>query len=264
MSGIFSDDWKCARVAPLFKQGESSVLNNYWPTSVISVVAKVFERIVYDQLYNFLNSEEIISKTIWFPVSTLNCYCTSRSHWQLGVDYRSWLRQCRSVCRLKERHSTLLIMRYCYLKWIDVEFKVKLWIGLHCIWQIAHNVAQLTVVSLTSSLLYAVYLIYINDLSNCLSFSIPRMYADDTHITYAGSDLHLIQSSLSHGVEKLINWLVSDRLALKTIKTEFMLIGSRQRSSTLSDTLELSIDNIPINQVSSVKSLGIYVEENST
>ena len=90
------------------------------------------------------------------------------------------------------------------------------------------------------------------------------MYADDTHITYAGSDLHLIQSSLSHDVEKLSNWLVSDRLTLKTTKTEFMLIGSRQRSSTLSDTLELSIDNIPIKQVSSVKSLGIYVEENST
>ena len=90
------------------------------------------------------------------------------------------------------------------------------------------------------------------------------MYADDTHITYAGSDLHLIQSSLSHDVEKLRNWLVSDRLTLKTTKTEFMLIGSRQRSSTLSDTLELSIDNIPIKQVSSVKSLGIYIEENST
>ena len=43
-----------------------------------------------------------------------------------------------------------------------------------------------------------------------------------------------------------------------------MLIGSRQRSSTLSDTLELSIDNIPIKQVSSVKSLEIYIEENST
>ena len=90
------------------------------------------------------------------------------------------------------------------------------------------------------------------------------MYADDTHITYAGSDLHLIQSSLSHDVEKLSNWLVSDRLTLKTTKTEFMLIGSRQRSSTLSDTLELSIDDIPIKQVSSVKSLGIYIEENST
>ena len=50
MSGIFPDDWKCARVTPLFKQGESSDLNNYRPISVISVVAKVFGRIVYDQL----------------------------------------------------------------------------------------------------------------------------------------------------------------------------------------------------------------------
>ena len=57
MFGIFPDDWKCARVSLLFKQGESFDLNNYRPISVISVVAKVFERIVYDQLYNFLNGE---------------------------------------------------------------------------------------------------------------------------------------------------------------------------------------------------------------
>ena len=50
MSGIFPDDWKCARVIPLFKQGESFDLNSYRPISVISVIAKVFERIVYDQL----------------------------------------------------------------------------------------------------------------------------------------------------------------------------------------------------------------------
>ena len=49
--GIFPDDWKCARVTPLFKQGDRDDLNNYRPISVISVVAKVFERIVYDQLY---------------------------------------------------------------------------------------------------------------------------------------------------------------------------------------------------------------------
>ena len=80
---------------------------------------------------------------------------------------------------------------------------------------------------------------YINDLPNFLSFSIPRMNADDTHITYAGSDLHLTQSSLSHDLEKLSKWLVSNRLTLngkKTTKTEYMLIGSRQRLSTLSDT----------------------------
>jgi len=44
----------------------------------------------------------------------------------------------------------------------------------------------------------------------------------------------------------------------------FMLIGSRQKLSTLSNPLELSIDNVPIDQVSSVKSLGIFIDENLT
>ena len=90
------------------------------------------------------------------------------------------------------------------------------------------------------------------------------MYADDTHITYAGSDLHLIQSSLSHDHEKLSKCLVSNRLTLNSTKTEFMLISSRQRLTTLSDTLELSIDNVLIEQIPSVKSLGIYIDDNLT
>ena len=49
-SGIFPDHWKCARVTPSFKQREASDLNNYRPISVISVIAKVFERIVYDHI----------------------------------------------------------------------------------------------------------------------------------------------------------------------------------------------------------------------
>jgi len=43
-----------------------------------------------------------------------------------------------------------------------------------------------------------------------------------------------------------------------------MSIGSRRRLSTLSDTLELSIDNVPIEQVPAVKSLGIYIDGNLT
>ena len=72
------------------------------------------------------------------------------------------------------------------------------------------------------------------------------MYADDTDIT-------------SHDLEKLSKRLLSNRLTFNATKTEFTLIGSRQRLSTLSDTLELLIDNVPIEQVSSVKSLGIYI-----
>ena len=70
LSGIFPDDWKCARVSPLFKQDEASDLNDYRPISVISLIAKVFERIVYDQLYNFG-----AMKISFLHINRLNCNC---------------------------------------------------------------------------------------------------------------------------------------------------------------------------------------------
>ena len=112
ISGIFADDWKCARVTPLFKQGESFDLNNYRPISVISVVAKVFERIVYDQLYNFLSSEEIISKLqsgFWSLHSTVTALLEATDSWAFNID-RGYV---NAVVFLDlKRHLTLLIMRY--------------------------------------------------------------------------------------------------------------------------------------------------------
>ena len=93
----------------LFKQGESFDLNNYRPISVIFVVAKVFERIVYDQLYNFLNGEEIISKQqSGFRCqkhSTVTALPGATDSW--AFKYRSWLRQYRSVSRLKKALDTV-------------------------------------------------------------------------------------------------------------------------------------------------------------
>ena len=106
------------------------------------------------------------------------------------------------------------------------------------------------------------FLIYINDLPNCLSFCQPRMYADDTHITYASADLHSMQSSLNRDLSNIHKWLLCNKLTLNSTKTEFMLIGSRQKLSTLSESLELSIDNIAIKQVSTTKSLGILIDNN--
>ena len=90
------------------------------------------------------------------------------------------------------------------------------------------------------------------------------MYADDTHITYAGGDLSSIQSNLNHDLSNLNKCLTFNKLTLNATKTEFMLIGSRQRLSTLPATLELSINNVPINRVSSVKLLGVLIDENQT
>ena len=76
-------------MTPLFKQGERTDVNNYRPISVISVIAKMFERIVYDQLYGFLANEEIITnqqsgfRSLHSTVTTL---LEATGSWTFNVD----------------------------------------------------------------------------------------------------------------------------------------------------------------------------------
>ena len=87
MSGIFPDDWKCAKVTTLLSR--ESHLNNYRPISVISVVAKAFERIVYDQLYNSLNREKSISKKqsgFRSLHSTITAHLEATDSWAFNID----------------------------------------------------------------------------------------------------------------------------------------------------------------------------------
>ena len=74
--------------------------------------------------------------------------------------------------------------------------------------------------------------------------------------------MNSIQLNLNHDLGNLKKWLISNKLTLNTAKTEYMLIGSRQKLSTLSSQPELSIDNVPIEKVTSVKSLGKFIDEN--
>jgi len=51
-----------AKATPIFKQGDRSDVDNYRPISVISAIAKVFERIVYSQLSSCLSQNNILSQ----------------------------------------------------------------------------------------------------------------------------------------------------------------------------------------------------------
>ena len=82
------------------------------------------------------------------------------------------------------------------------------------------------------------------------------MYADDIHIPYAGANSFPTQSNINYDSE-VSKWLICNKLTLNTTRTEFMFIGSRQKLSTLSESVELSIDNIPVKQISITKSLVI-------
>ena len=60
-TGIFLDEWKLAHVTPVHKNGSPSDVNNYRPISIIPIIAKLFEKIIYDQYYKYLLDNNLLS-----------------------------------------------------------------------------------------------------------------------------------------------------------------------------------------------------------
>ena len=85
------------------------------------------------------------------------------------------------------------------------------------------------------------------------------MYADDTHLTYASDNVDNIQLHLNQDLENVHNWLRANKLTLNMTKTEFMLIGSRQRLSTLTESPTFAINDFEVSQVTTAKSLGVTI-----
>ena len=52
--GVVPDEWKCAKVTPVFKKGKRIEMDNYRPISVLPVASKLLERVVHRQLYQSL------------------------------------------------------------------------------------------------------------------------------------------------------------------------------------------------------------------
>ena len=85
------------------------------------------------------------------------------------------------------------------------------------------------------------FLTSINDLPNCLSHCQRRMYADDTHLTFNSNHIDCIDLNPNQVLINIIDWLIANKLALKTSKIE-LLIGSRKRFKTLETAPSLSIN----------------------
>ena len=58
--GVFPRELKKARVVPIFKTGDKSLINNYRPISILSFYSKVFEKLMYNKLYNFIEANDIL------------------------------------------------------------------------------------------------------------------------------------------------------------------------------------------------------------
>ena len=105
------------------------------------------------------------------------------------------------------------------------------------------------------------FLVYINDLPNCLKQTTPQMFADDTSLTAYGKSIEEIELGLNENLEKIRLWLQANKLSLNVAKTEYMLIGSRQRLTKLPLEPNVCIGSEPIQRVRDTKILGVYIDE---
>ena len=62
-TGIFPNEWKYARVSPIFKDEDKTDPNNYRPISVLPIVSKLIERVVFNQLYTYLNYNNLLTES---------------------------------------------------------------------------------------------------------------------------------------------------------------------------------------------------------
>jgi len=56
LQGVVTDDLKSAIVVPLYNKSDKTAVGNYRPFSILSVVSKIFERVVYDQVYSYFTN----------------------------------------------------------------------------------------------------------------------------------------------------------------------------------------------------------------
>ena len=59
-TGIFPDKLKIAKVVPVFKKENPHMTGNYRPISLLPVISKVFEKIVFSQLYKYFNDNNLL------------------------------------------------------------------------------------------------------------------------------------------------------------------------------------------------------------
>ena len=87
--GRFLESWKIARVSSIHKDSSTEERSNYRPISVLPVVSRLFEKIIYDQVFTYFTKNEFFyshqSGLRQFH-SVLTCLIKSTNDWYLNFD----------------------------------------------------------------------------------------------------------------------------------------------------------------------------------
>ena len=106
------------------------------------------------------------------------------------------------------------------------------------------------------------FLLYINDLHSCLKYSKAYHLADDTNVTLSDRSQEILAKRMNHDLRKLSMWLRANKLSLNIEKTE--LVVFRRQNTKLNNSFKIKLDGKRLFPKSSVKYLGVLLDEHLT
>ena len=108
------------------------------------------------------------------------------------------------------------------------------------------------------------FILYVNDIVNTSSVLKFVLFADDTTILYSHEDLVSNINVVNNELKEVTNWFKANRLSVNAKKTNYMLLGARQRNSRDDDKIMIKLDDTSLERVLTTKFLGVTIDENLT
>ena len=104
------------------------------------------------------------------------------------------------------------------------------------------------------------FLVYINDMHNCVKHSMVYHFADDTNLLIITDSYKKLQKQINYDLRKINNWLLANKILLNESKTELIIFN--KSSQFVPSTLKVKINGKRIIPSNDIKYLGIILDKN--
>ena len=269
------EDWKLARVTPLYKgKGSLHEYNNYRPIAIIAHIAKIFERNIQRQLMHYM----VINDFINIDQSAYReHHSTQTSILRITDDFID------NICDKLLTGVCLLDIKKCFdtishvilkkkLSYYGIVDKELLWFSNYLLNRpqmvsVNGKVSSKNIVNIGvpqgTVLTPLLFMIFANDISQSVGLSSCNLYADDTLIYCSGSDVAQVNSTLQNSLNSVSTWYKSNHLCLNIDKSNVMIISAKY-SNVIDTKLQLCIDNQFLQQTDTSDYLGVRLDCNFT
>lgn len=269
--------WKISVVLPLAKKADPKTLSDYRPISILNVLSKILERLVYLQLLSHIKSNEILpanqsgfregfsTVTSLLDVTDLilKSFDESKITTAVFLDYTKAFDSINHRLLTAKLHffglddnSVAWFQSYLSDRFQKVKIvrdELKSFSG-----ELAIN-AGVPQGSILGPILFA---LYISDLPEIIEHTTAHYFADDCQllISYNPHEINDAFQKINDDLDKILNFSRSHSLQLNPAKSKYVNFHSKYTSLPEND-LHISLDGQGIEKRNSISNLGIIFDE---